>query len=749
MKIYTYRIRLCKDAEPGTGLGGESTNDLIPRDAHGLPILPASHIKGLMRAALKEIAAERAEWGPFLGANERQSVAQKLIERVFGREQQEVATEESTLHFSNAELPLKGREKRKTRIPTKTVSRTALEENGTALEASLRTSEVLAKGTVFEGRVFSQLEDSSLEAVAWKLALLSITAIGGSRSRTGQVMTEFAVAAGNVTPSPGELLVELDRLIRTNPESRTLSPPVGALTSSMVPAQQTAIIELLFVAESPICCPEQPDKTNVITSGFTIPASTVQGILLHRINRQNPGLADQLFSAVNFRCWPLNPCANPQDERTLDVLDRNPMGWLDELPYSMRVSLSHRAAKFSKADYSTDHFFDEAFHGPEPVNPDNAPLKAADGVLLFGDGVRRIRGTADASRLLWKSAHMPRHLSTHGVMDGPRSRTSTKANGRNLYSVEAMAPLIWRGQVAVPENLADLIVKDFEQQPYVHVGKARTVRGLGRIIARRVAPADGQGLVAADYGKVLVLQSPVEIPEGWYAELTEHRESAEEILRRTAQRWLAHHHLPDLSADPNVWANAGIRFGWNRTIGTNGSSPGFQKAVPVLLPGTVFTLTEVPDPTALRTALVAGFSAEPGVYSEVGKSRAFGALAAHPGVAEGLYVQKQPIRMTESTSLREAMKVVMTLSESSHLPSPSQIRAVEQRILGDQKSLQDARSYLEDQCKRIIRVWHDWEPVYNEVHMLLTRHNPADAKAALSTLADMAVSRLREGKEKS
>ena len=129
----------------------------------------------------------------------------------------------------------------------------------------------------------------------------------------------------------------------------------------------------------------------------------------------------------------MNPCANPQDGRVQDVLDQDSSGWFDQLPNSIRVSLSHRAAKFSTIGYDSSYFFDPACAErpvpfPWPDNPDNAPLKASDGVVLFGDATRRLSQTEDhsAKRLLWKSGHMPRKLSTHGVLDGPKGRENTR-----------------------------------------------------------------------------------------------------------------------------------------------------------------------------------------------------------------------------------------------------------------------------------------------------------------------------------
>ena len=52
-------LTLVSDAEPGTGLGTEAVNDFVPRDSSGRPHLPASHVKGLAREALRSMSAAR------------------------------------------------------------------------------------------------------------------------------------------------------------------------------------------------------------------------------------------------------------------------------------------------------------------------------------------------------------------------------------------------------------------------------------------------------------------------------------------------------------------------------------------------------------------------------------------------------------------------------------------------------------------------------------------------------------------
>ncbi len=96
-----------------------------------------------------------------------------------------------------------------------------------------------------------------------------------------------------------------------------------------------------------------------------------------------------------------------------------------------------------------------------------------------------------------------------------------------------------------------------------------------------------------------------------------------------------------------------------------------------------------------------------------------------------------------SAELALAMKHVYELRRS-HLPRPSQIRAVEQRIRtpnkqGDSGSTLEALKYLEHQCQRLPEIWHVWESSILTVEKILKEHSPGVAQQALKTLADIAV----------
>jgi len=177
---------------------------------------------------------------------------------------------------------------------------------------------------------------------------------------------------------------------------------------------------LVFEALNPVCVPESPIvKNNMISSGFSIPASAVQGAILHRINDISKKAATACFKSRNFRAWPLNP------SNSVDAL-------------SVRVSFTHKISKLKNENTDNYHFEDatvEAYDWDKV--PSNSPLKAADGVLL----------TEGTSVKLWKPSDMARVITAHGVHNGDRVGIKGTQK-RNLFTVESLAPTLFIGEGA-------------------------------------------------------------------------------------------------------------------------------------------------------------------------------------------------------------------------------------------------------------------------------------------------------------
>lgn len=714
MAVYTYTIRLASDAEPGTGLGGEIVNVIAPRNHQGTWVLNASHVKGLMRQALIDLIEA-------LGESGNGTWNEALLDRTFGQRDERRAGVEAAFRLTDATATCAR--------ATCLVTRTSVDgQTGVAKDTSLRTAESIPVDTVFQGELHSQAAEGSAEDIAWRLALLAIPAIGGNRNRgCGLCVTGIREGAASENGpveqrTPGQLLRALAESLQAD-ASKPASPPAvhTAAAARRQLAQEPAVVRLQFTAQTPICCPEIPDKTNVIRTGFSIPASAVQGAILTRIQRDRPDLADALYHSPQFRAWPLQPCRHPDDASATS----NPTA-------AVRVSLTHRVAKFSApAGFEPDDFQDEAirpYNALETIH--GAPLKASDGVLLWDD----------RSVLLWRAADMPHVVTSHGVHNDPFTD-----NGRNLFTVDAMAPLIWQGLIGLPQDAAEAVVEMLDKDPVVAIGKSRTVRGLGRLRATRLKgiPTEWRTPPGQDH-TVLVVQSPILLP------LAPRTGTAEEELADLARRWAERSGLPApavsttrnngfVRAQP-AWANLGIRFGWNR------HTTGRQNAVRVVLPGSLITFDQRLDAERLCHAISRGFYDPDNGPQDEGRTRGFGAVSVHPGRATGFYRYTSPIE-TQSASMFDEIRLVLRMRQTvrehgGRLPSPSQIRAVQQRLIApgrDEASRRDeALKYLERQTERTTRIWFTWQAIHEPVVELLTKYPAASAARALEVLADLA-----------
>ncbi|ETX06259.1 MAG: hypothetical protein ETSY2_18240 [Candidatus Entotheonella gemina] len=147
MAAYTFTIELTSDAEPGTGLGTNVIDDLSPRDHWHRPVIRASHVKGLMRDALREIIGS-------LGWDEA------IEQRVFGKGDNRGPGIESAVRLKDAGS--------RGEPVTSLVTRTAVDRQfGVAYDKSLRTTEAIPIGTVFEGEVHCAADPDSAEDLAW------------------------------------------------------------------------------------------------------------------------------------------------------------------------------------------------------------------------------------------------------------------------------------------------------------------------------------------------------------------------------------------------------------------------------------------------------------------------------------------------------------------------------------------------------------------------------------------------------
>ena len=675
-KTIKYTLSLLSDGEIGSGLGNEVVNDVLARDHNGRPVLRGSHIKGLLRDRLASLGRDRG-W-PVV-----------LDELCFGREGQDGDDGiQGHIRISDACT-------QKPEAETRTITRTHLTELGVASGGSLRTTEAVAAGTVFQGKV--RLDAAAPEAVelALRLSMLSLEAVGGGRSRGGG---SCRVDVENEHRSPGEILKALQKLVDAG--LRAAEPVSCGPVVVRDPDGAAVMLRLVFRAEDPVCCPETPIVgNNVVRTGLGIPASAVLGLVIARLAKSDAGLADGALADPRTRAWPLLPSALESDQA-------------GDAPVSVRVALSHRMSKL--ANEAGEYLFKDAAIDPYDWRdiPSGSPLKGADGVLLLKAG-EKIK--------LWKSGDMPRLVTGHSVHHVER----------NLFTVEAMAPRVYSGWISLPPRAAGELVKMLKEDSSVVFGKARTVRGGGNLEA---SPCDLGREVSGWKDKVFVLQAPAAIPDDWDISSSRAESVLARLVRESGWGELATLEHEDSKVEIVSHGTCGVRFGWNR----HGYGRGVEqtrrlKARRVFLPGTVFVLKHAP--ANLNSQLIRGLGVEDGGDVD-GRSQGFGAVLPHPGIARERMqsTPRFPVLVSDGAG---QLALGWVRKSGAISPSASQIGAVAERV-DIQDGGRKALEYLDQQKNRPDRIWDRWKPVWDDVVKTIAS-NPEKAKKALRTWQDLAI----------
>jgi len=692
-----FAIKLTSDAEMGTGLGSKLVDQFTPRDQHNNLIIPASHIKGLMR----ESACQLVEC---LGWDEL------LITRCFGGHTEllnAAGLGENALFQITTATALN--DAATTPVVTHLVTRTAIDSHSkVALAGSLRTVESIPKSTIFQGELACDATLNSVEELLIRLSLLAIHAIGGNRNRGSGQCSVSIEGEDRTTPELLGLLVPLMEHYDHSKTSvrSTQSGEDMQVDLSNLDDQPNVAVTLRFISKTGICCPETPECNNVLKTGFSIPASAVIGAVITRINITNPALASAIYDQQLIRAWPLLPCSRVDSAG--QVVTPNAT--------SSRVSLSHRVAKYTRdGDYSDKHFFDNAL-STEPYDwrdvPDGAPLKASDGVIVCDENGRRS---------LWKATDMP-HLIT----------AQTHCNQRNmpqqggLYTIDAMAPVMWHGRVVLPKQAAEYFVRSVEQDRSMAFGKSKSVRGLGEMQATIESSFPTECKTTTDY-TVLVAQSPIVLEDSsidGYSSTT-----AAEEFHRLISEWAQRNDLP--APDKAEWVSTGIQFGWNR------HKQGRQSATRIIHPGATVTFAERIDEQKLAHALL-NDTITPN-HQHLG----FGAVSVHPGKATGLYTVPPTIRQlgnADNQTFNALSLILKLMSSHNQLPSTSQIRAVQQRL--EKNGTQNAKEYLQRQrTGRTQDIWETWSSIFNDIETLLTSYDQSTASEALKFMADLSAAK--------
>lgn len=677
----TIELELLSDAMPGTGVGTEAVNNLVPRGHDGRAIIPASHLKGLVRQWLIDVAQIR------------DYPLETFVTAVLGYPGDSIGEEGNDGHESTAifgDLKFVGADSGEG-ATNRFITRTAINEHGTVEKNSLRTNEAIAVGSKFSGNVFLRTEPGSWQDLALRAALLSLDAIGGSRNRGAGACL---IRVKNEQRSPGELLRALDNFKKDfayAPMSRQVTEPRRLSDAAIW-------FELVFEASSPVCCPEYPTSTatNIIQSGFLIPASAVQGAILTMLDRVDSDLASAFFESDHFRCWPLQPVGmTPEESRNV---------------FPVRVATSHRMSKLLNSETGKFDFRDSVI---EPYDwreaAKGSPLKGSDGVLL----------RAPDSVSLWRSGDMPRVWSAHGVHNG-----AAIAEERNLYQIAAMAPMVYKGLIACPKDAANQFVTTLDGK-YVTFGRSRSIRGGGVLRVRRIESLDEffNWEISPELNRrVFVLQSPVAISD----DVTSF-DSAEEQLMSLIPGEVQDYIVVNGVTASGVHASARVLFGWNRHGKGSKADPRHNRlrARRVITPGSVFVLREpVQD---LPKFLLRGIGD--------GKQQGLGAILPHPGIAKSKYsreLEKLPVVKSTNQAGQWGRRIYLTAPSVS----PSQIARL--AAIAEQQSPAKALEYFDQQLRgRSPRIWDRWKPVESELRQLLQQ--PHLAAAAMRVWQDLAI----------
>lgn len=696
-------LQFLSDAEPGTGLGTEMLDGLVPRDELHQPVIPASHLKGLLKDRLETIAS----WLEVVGAAaERFSV---VIDEIVGR---------GGLNGSDG-VPARMRladlrfvREAGTAGATLEIRRTAIDELGSVHAKSLRAVEAVAVGTRFRSRLWLDAQPGDPFDLACRLGLMSIEAVGATRTRGAG---RCRIRIDGESRTPGAILRALEQgLQKAAVTPRPMSPVAPAPRT--LRDSRTQWFRLCFVADAPVCCSETPVVgNNVIRSGPVIPASAVQGAILTLLSTKDPELASATYADPSFRAWPLTPIAAASDAERVGT------------DLGIRVDLAHRMSKVptERAGRGEEHeFFDSAvapYHWSEA--PAGSALKSTDGVL-----VRR----ADGSVGLWRAQDLPRVLRSHGVHAGPDGT-------RNLFSVEALAPMVFVGLLAIPGEAAGLLGELLAAGETVSFGKMRSVRGSGALKLQKVgdsfaAPWSWQ--LPAPHrpaqGRVFVVQSPLALPDEWSVGRAEH----------ALQRLVAEAGWGDLVMGDSAGtgrhggsvASVGLRFGWNRYgLGETVGDHRRLRARRVVLPGSVLVLREpLPDP---EQRLLTGLG--------LGREQGLGAVMPHPGIATHRLPAPPPLESVRSDGAAKLALELWELSGAERGPSPSQIGDLAQRVVrGNDVALQ----FLDQRKQGRRQGWDIWEPVVERLKACLTAPAKAPLAQALRAWQDLRIA--GEGSEK-
>ena len=682
---YKFEIRLLSDGEPASGLGCESLNGILPRNEHGRICVPASQLKGLMRENFRRYLS------PFLKEKS------KLLEgMIFGRAgDEEDGGCPSLMHLQSASVKDED-------CKTLVVQRTAVNELGLALEHSLRAREAIAAGSILYGEVLLDSDDEWLNRIL-RFCLLSIRAIGGSRTR-GAGRCRVVISGGEEKETPGGILRELVSNPFSVPSPASLQNKKDFFVSKVDWEEDVMALRLDFEATSPLLLPEHPvGKSNVISSGFVIPATAVAGALLTKLSQYDSDLAKACYEAKRFRCFPLLPVAE---------------GIRESIQLPVYVSNTQKVSKLTIDDNGNyqfgdtmipDGYLEESYQWQKKSA--NISMKGVDGVLYMFRDDDRIG--------LMKRKSIPTLYQAHAVVNGDGSKDSLEKKD-NLFTTEAICVKYFSGLILLPKQLGEILKRLFEEGEPMSFGKARSLHGSGIM---KVVELGGSEHFFQQYHQVrnlrnrlFIVQSPVVFT------LDDVACSTKEALGKVLQQagW------GEVEKESVMTS---VQFGWNQTVKANrvGSSCR-TKAQRVILPGSVFLLKNPIPERELNEKLVRGIGEA--MYA------GFGAVLPHPMFGTKLFSLENEDEEIPTFPAHEEERLVCLgyeLWEKGKNLSASQVaRLMNKWAMGSQAA------FLEEQLeKRPVRIRELWKPLKKILSEELGALKKSDAMMVLRVWHDL------------
>ncbi len=661
MAVYHFELKLLADAEPASGLGNELLNALLPRGEYGAPIIPASHLKGVMRENLYRLLRPlRAD-------------AEQFCDYLFGRgESKTAAGIPGILHISDAVAPQDAR--------TLTITRTAIDaKTGRADDGSLRTSEALAAGTVLTGLVQCDT-DSPAVLAAIRLAFMNIFAIGGGRTR-GAGVCRISIRE-HEKETPGKLLAQ------------AIVAPVPPETAIVVPEDKSEksfsgrckALKLTFRAEAPLCLPTHPvGMNNVISSGFVIAGTAVTGTLLALFSKTDKGLASACWNNPGFRCGPLLPV--PENGEAL---------------FPVYISNTHKISKLRQGNEKylygdqmiPDEFISEQEYHWQKQSA-GVSMKGVDGVLAF---------EKDGKVHLLRSSSIPRIYRAHGVVNGGQTDEKSASNKQkgeksdNLYSMESICAKCFSGMVILPEEAADKLLVLLKDGAYVSFGKAKTTQGFGQLTAEPWTLYDN---LETEYPQVKKLKNRLFIVQTPIVFENKSQASSEEIVTEVL-------HEAGWGELEKESAMTSVLFGWNNLkLDKQINGTGRVQAKRVILPGSVFLLKEPLSNLSEKIRIGLGTD----------RAAGYGFVLPHPMFAtelcENVVAEKAKHKKFECNSNSPVFAAYKLHSINGTKLSSSQIARLYRAA---QISEKKAMEFLEEQrLYRPEKIWKLWDPIYHEL----------------------------------